>query len=171
MRTKKLSITVAGLALAMMVLGTPIQLIAATPVNYIHPKILDIALHGQNELHGQAVDTNGKAAVGTKISLSNPKQKAITETVTDEQGRFVFTNVKAGLTVLQIGDASTTVRTWAANTAPPSAHQAVLVDTTPTVRGQLTSRGWLTTAVVTAIVAGAVVGIYEAFKDEPSGSP
>jgi len=164
MTTKKLPITFAGLAIAMMVLSAPIQLIAATPDNDIHPKVLDIALHGQNELYGQAVDANGNAAAGTTISLSNLKEATITETVTDEQGQFVFTNVKAGVTVLQIGDASTTVRTWAANTAPPSAHQAVLVDTTPTVRGQLTSRGWFTAAVVTAIVVGAIIGIYQGTK-------
>ena len=154
----KLTKIIVCLALAMMIFGQPISLIAATPMIENKPAI-DVALQGQNELHGQVVDENGLPTSGVVVVFEDVKKSSVVETITDEQGRFAFASVPAGASLIQVGDTSTSVRTWAVNTAPPSAQQAVVVSTSPTVRGQA-SAGRLTRREVAALaIWGTAVGI------------
>jgi hypothetical protein len=156
---------IACLALAMMIFGQPISLIAATPMIANEPAI-DVALRGQNELHGQVVDKNGLPTSGVVVVFEDGQKSSAVETITDEQGRFAFASVPAGASLIQVGDTSTSVRTWAVNTAPPSAQQAVVISTSPTVRGQA-GAGCLTRRGVAALAIWGVavgIGIYEGVK-------
>ncbi len=149
---------IACLALAMMIFGQPISLIAATPMIANEPAI-DVALRGQNELYGQVVDKNGLPISGVVVVFEDGQKSSAVETITDEQGRFAFASVPAGASLIQVGDTSTSVRTWAVNTAPPSAQQVVVVSTSPPVRGHA-SAGCLTRRGVAALaIWGTAVGI------------
>jgi hypothetical protein len=168
---KNLSKTLALLALTVMVLGQPIQLMAAAPIAkaFVEQKTVDIALRGQNELYGRVVDTQGQPTPGATVILADIHNVSLASTNADPQGRFAFAGVPTGHVVLQVGDSQTQMRTWAAKTAPPAAQQEVLLTTSsPTVRGQYGGLGATGTTILAAWGVALGIGIYEGVKDTGS---
>ena len=160
---KTLSRSMALLALAAMVLGQPAYLLAATPT--IDAETIDVALRGQNELHGRVINAEGEAASGTVVVLTDGQNVPLVRTVADEDGRFAFAQVPAGPAVLYAGQSQTQMRTWAAETAPPAAQkEVVLNESGSTVRGQL---GGIDTRSATILAAWGValgIGVYYGTK-------
>lgn len=164
---KNLSKTLALLTLTVMVLGQPGQLMAAAPIATppTKPKIIDVALQGQNELYGRVVDTQGQPTPGATVILADSHNASLASTNADAQGRFAFAGVPAGPAVLQVGDSRTHLRTWAVKTAPPVAQQEVLLTTSsPTVRGQLHCISPAGTMILAAWGIALGIGIYEGVK-------
>ena len=157
----------AALALVVMVLGHPGHLLAASPVT--NPKVIDVALRGQSELHGRVLDTEGNAASGTVVVLTDAKNVPLVRTVADENGRFAFAQVPAGQTVLYAGQTQTHMRAWAAQTAPPTAQQEVVINQAdPTVRGQFSGVDRRSATILAAWGVALGLGIYYGVKDTSS---
>ena len=161
--------SLAFLALAVTAVGQPAYLMAAGPVSNSGVRVLDVALQGQNELHGRVLNAEGEVASGTVVVLTDAQNVPIVRTVSNEEGRFAFAQVPAGSAVLYAGESQTPVRTWAAETAPPAAQQEVVLNESgPTVRGQLDNidkrRAVILTAWGVALGIGVYYGIREASK-------
>jgi hypothetical protein len=161
---KTISRSMAFLALAVMVLGQPAYLLAAAPA--INAEVIDVALQGQNELHGRVVNAEGEAASGTIVVLADAANRPLVRTTSDEDGRFAFAQVPAGPAVLHAGQSQTHMRTWAAETAPPAAQQEVVLNEAgPTVRGQLGNIDTRRAAILAAWGVALGIGIYYGVKD------
>jgi hypothetical protein len=131
---------------------------AASPSDKFVP-IKDVQLHKGGTLSGNVVDGNsGESIPGTSVLLRPAKSTSLQESiqsVTDENGRFVFENLRGGVYVLATGESSDVVRLWTQGTAPPSAADQVLMVCGPVQRANLGH--WLDTPLGTVLVAGGVV--------------
>ena len=151
--------SMAFLALTSMILGQPAYLMAAAPTG--QAKVIDVALQGQNELHGRILDAKGEAAPGTVVVLTDGQNVPLVRTVADEEGRFAFGQVPAGTAVLYAGQTQTHMRTWATGTAPPKASQEVVIDQSqPIVRGQFGGIDARSAAILAAWGVALGVGIF-----------
>ncbi|MDG2206544.1 MAG: carboxypeptidase-like regulatory domain-containing protein [Pirellulales bacterium] len=151
--------SMAFLALTSIVVGHPAHLMAAAPTG--QAKVIDVALHGQNELHGRILDAEGKAASGTVVVLTDGQNVPLVRTVSDEEGRFAFGQVPAGTAVLYAGQTQTHMRTWTTGTAPPKASQEVVIDQSqPVVRGQFGGIDARSAAILTAWGVALGVGVF-----------
>ena len=149
----------AFLALAVTAFGQPAYLLAANPVSKID--VVDVALQGQNELHGRIVNHEGEGISGSIVVLTDSQNVPLVRTVADEDGRFAFAQVPAGPAMLYTEQSQTALRTWAANTAPPIAQQeVVLSENGPTVRGQLGGIDARTATILAAWGVALGIGIY-----------
>ena len=156
----------AFLALAVMVVGHPANLMAAAPADSVNASVIDIALQGQNELHGRVVNAEGEAETGAVVVLADAQNVPLVRTVTDEDGRFAFAQVPAGQAVLYTDQTQTPMRTWAAETAPPAAQQEVVLNKSePTVRGQLGNIDTRTAAILTAWGVALGIGVYYGVRE------
>ncbi|MBC19113.1 MAG: hypothetical protein CMJ74_02480 [Planctomycetaceae bacterium] len=161
---KTLCRSAAFLALAVTAFGQPAYLLASNPVSKID--VVDVALQGQNELHGRVVNNDGKAVSGSVVVLTDSQNVPIVRTFADEDGRFAFAQVPTGPAMLYTEQSQTPVRTWAANTAPPVAQQeVVLSENGPTVRGQLGDIDKRRAAILTAWGVALGIGIYYGTRD------
>ena len=160
--------SLAFLALAVTAVGQPAYLMAAGPVSNSGVGVLDVALQGQNELHGRVLNAEGEVASGTVVVLTDAQNVPIVRTVSNEEGRFAFAQVPAGSAVLYAGESQTPLRTWAAETAPPAAQQEVVLNESgPTVRGQLGNIDTRTAAILTAWGVALGIGVYYGTRDTP----
>tara|TARA_E500000331_G_scaffold346469_1_gene385412 strand:+ start:1539 stop:2057 length:519 start_codon:yes stop_codon:yes gene_type:complete len=163
--------SLAFLALAVTAVGQPVYLMAAGPVSNSGVRVLDVALQGQNELHGRVLNAEGEVASGTVVVLTDAQNVPIVRTVSNEEGRFAFAQVPAGSAVLYAGESQTPVRTWAAETAPPAAQQEVVLNESgPTVRGQLGNIDTRKAAILTAWGVALGIGVYYGTRDTPFSS-
>ena len=166
--------SLAFLALAVTAVGQPAYLMAADPVSTVSEGgVLDVALQGQNELHGRVLNAEGEVASGTVVVLTDAQNVPIVRTVSNEEGRFAFAQVPAGSAVLYAGESQTPVRTWAAETAPPAAQQEVVLNESgPTVRGQLGNIDIdkRKAAILTAWGVALGIGVYYGTRDTPFSS-
>ena len=158
----------AFLALAVMALGQPAYLMAAQPISKID--VLDVALQGQNELHGRVVNAEGKAVSGSVVVLTDAQNVPLVRTVADEDGRFAFAHVPTGHAVLYTDQSQTPLRAWAAETAPPVAQQEVVLESGPTVRGQLGGLDARSAAILAAWGVALGIGVYYGTRDTPFSS-
>ena len=163
--------SLAFLALAVTAVGQPVYLMAAGPVSNSGVRVLDVALQGQNELHGRVLNAEGEVASGTVVVLTDAQNVPIVRTVSNEEGRFAFAQVPAGSAVLYAGESQTPLRTWAAETAPPAAQQEVVLNESgPTVRGQLGNIDTRKAAILTAWGVALGIGVYYGTRDTPFSS-
>ncbi len=86
----------------------------------------DIALRTGGLLVGQVVDQQGVAKAGTPVSIQFAG-KEVVSTTTDANGVFAAKGLRGGQYQLVTPQGGNACRLWAADTAPPSAHQAALV--------------------------------------------
>ena len=160
----------AFLALAVTSLGQPAYLLAANPTSKID--VLDVALQGNNELHGRVMNAEGHAASGSIVVLTDSQNAPLVRTVADENGRFAFSEVPTGTAVLYTEQSQTPLRTWAADTAPPVAKRVVLIrENGPTVRGQLGGIDVRTAAILTAWGVGLGIGVYYGTREAKNATP
>jgi hypothetical protein len=100
------------------------------------PPIVDVASDARSQLWGQLVDRQGVAATATPIVLFK-NGRAIARAQTNDEGKFVFGNVRGGVYVVAAPGAGQICRVWAPGTAPPTATpQTLLVAETHITRGQ-----------------------------------
>ena len=105
--------------------------------------------------------------------LTDAQNVPLVRTVSNEEGRFAFAQVPAGSAVLYAGESQTPLRTWAAETAPPAAQQeVVLIESGPTVRGQLGNIDIdkRKAAILTAWGVALGIGVYYGTRDTPFSS-
>jgi len=119
----------------------------------------DVALGNQGLLTGKAVDAQGHPLDGAVVKVYfNGSQ--VVQTVSDQNGLFAVQGLRGGVHRVVAGQSEQIVRLWAANTAPPAAQQnALVVDDSNTVRGQLGGVDIFTLAFMGASVTAAVFAI------------
>jgi len=90
------------------------------------PRVMDVALGPNHTLRGAVVDPQGIPVPATQVVLLNGhRQIGVTET--DEQGRFVFSEITGAVYGVAAAGAVKVCRLWAPHTAPPAANQDLLV--------------------------------------------
>lgn len=127
--------------------------------------VLDIGLTQGGTFTGRVVDQTGAALEGAEVVVKQGKTE-VTRTITDKQGSFVATNLKGGVYTVASGATEGTYRVWAEKTAPPSAHEQVLIvkgqngarGQIGAIRGQDTSMLGIVAVVAVAGVLGGVIG-------------
>jgi hypothetical protein len=98
--------------------------------------VVDVALQNGGVLQGQLVNAQGAPQSDVEISIET-RGRQVALAVTDKEGYFSAADLRGGTYLLRVADEVTTCRVWTANTAPPSASQAVLLVTGPATRAQL----------------------------------
>jgi len=127
---------------------------------------LDVALQSGGTLKGQVVDAQGAAQAGLDVIVES-RGRQVTQAITDHDGTFSVENLRGGTYVVRAADQVVTCRVWAANTAPPSATDGVLVVTGMTTRAQfdMVRRYGVGSLIV---VGGAVTAIVLTATDDAS---
>jgi len=119
------SVARAACVLAVCGMLVPAGIQAAPPAKAKPAK--DVALSGNGSLTGALVTPEGQPLDGAVVSIRQGG-KEVTQAVSDAKGTFQVAGLNNGVYELAVGQQVTSVRTWPANIAPPSATpQAVLV--------------------------------------------
>ena len=146
----------------------------------------DVSLGERGTLAGQIVDSAGRPAPGRKITLTPAGGTASSrlpvlsrEAVSDSQGRFAWSDQRAGLYWLESDpsgesseSAAALVRIWTADAAPPAARAEILLAESETLRGAR-RRPWRVgdPLLRRAFYAGAIAApilIYSSRNDSPA---
>ena len=98
-------------------------------------RAVDIRLSEQGRFQGQVVDGQGRPSPGAEVSLWRNGQM-IARSVTDQQGRFGFERLQAGVYQVTGPGTGSVLRLWQPAAAPPAAQPALLLVEGPVVRGQ-----------------------------------
>lgn len=100
------------------------------------PKVMDVTLGEGGTLTGKFVDNQGKAVHAAPVMIVH-KGKEVARTMTDEEGRFVIRNLRAGDHAICNAQYVQQARLWTEKNAPPSAKsESVIVANQGVVRGQ-----------------------------------
>jgi hypothetical protein len=103
----------------------------------------DVALRPGGLLVGQVVDAQGATQAAKVVSIQYGDRE-VARTSTDQNGVFAAQGLRGGQYQIATDDGLSVCRLWAADTAPPSAHEAAIVVTgQEVVRGQWGGGGWL----------------------------
>jgi hypothetical protein len=114
--------------------------------------LVDVALAGHGRLQGQFLDANGQPITDSTVQLHNGRA-LIAQAKTDAGGHFQFENVQGGVYAVVSPQASTGIRAWAPNTAPPSASQGILLVGGTAERANL----FVNTTGLSLIVVGGII--------------
>jgi hypothetical protein len=96
---------------------------AASPTD---TPIVDVMLHDNGTLHGRLVDRQQNPVSQRRVELQPPLGGApIATATTGTDGWFQVNGVRGGVYRLASAGDTGILRTWAPNTAPPTAHPAV----------------------------------------------
>lgn len=88
--------------------------------------IVDVMLHDNGTLHGRLVDSQQRPVPQRRVELQPPLGGAPVGTATTgSDGWFQVNGVRGGVYRLVSAGDTGILRTWAPNTAPPTAHPAV----------------------------------------------
>lgn len=160
--------------------GVAIESERVTPIS----DIVDVSLMRGGVLAGRVVDAYGQGLLGVPIAVERAGSE-VASAVTDESGNFRMPKLGGGVYQVLAGQTGQVVRLWSPGTAPPSAHdQLLVVGRKDTVLGQAepgplgrsyeSMRNWMANPlIVGAIVAAAVaipVAVHNARIDRDSGS-
>ena len=98
--------------------------------------IVDVSLTPEGSFTGQLLASDARPVDGAIVVLRQ-NGADVAQAVTDTEGRYMFSEVAAGVYQLQVGDKRCVVRIWQPTSAPPAArtHLIVVRDET-VVRGQ-----------------------------------
>jgi hypothetical protein len=123
----------------------------------------DVALGEGGVLKGQIVSGDGAALAHTQVAVLKDSQ-AVAMPTTDADGYFAVAGLSGGIYQIVVGETTATYRAWEPNTAPPAAHNDILVVYgSNLVRGQgpvlsMLANPWVIAGVVaTAVVVPVVV--------------
>lgn len=144
---------------------------AAAPIP-IAKRIADVALHGDGELQGAIVDSNGRPIADAPI-LIGKQGKPIAKLRTDAQGRYIAGGLTPGLYQVVTHGRGEQIRVWAAGTAPASAKQGIIHVADPAIaRGAGTGRLYsvFSHPLFAFAVAAATVAIPIAIEDDDDAS-
>lgn len=123
----------------------------------------DVELGHGGMLHGTIVDEQGRPISAARLTVW--RQGRIEGQVqSDVQGRFAFNGLRGGMYQLVSPQGAKLVRTWAADTAPPSAsHAIVIAPGEEVIRGQqrisdvFRSDAFIVTSIIAAAIAIPVI--------------
>lgn len=91
------------------------------------PKLADVALTAEGKLLGQVIDRKGVAKGNTSITISTSRGEVVSKVKADAQGYFAAPVGKGGVYTVATSDSTTAVRVWMKNSAPPTAHDGLMV--------------------------------------------
>jgi len=133
---------------------------------HLNESVIDVSLQSGGVLQGQVVSAQGAALSNIEVFIAS-RGRLIARAVSDKDGYFSVSEIRGGTYVLRVADEVTTCRIWTANTAPPSASQAVLLVTGSATRAQLgLVRRYGPGSLI--VIGGAVTMIVLAATDEAS---
>ena len=96
---------------------------------------VDVELTNEGLLQGKLVAQNGQPVANAPVVLVQSSQ-ALAKTTTRVDGTFQFNALRGGLYNVMAAGTPINVRAWAPRTAPPLAHDGLLVVKGAVVRGQ-----------------------------------
>lgn len=100
------------------------------------PQVTDVTLGEGGTLNGKFVDRQGKAIDAAPVMIVH-KGKEVARTMTDEEGRFVVKNLRAGDHAIVSAQYVQQARLWNEKNAPTSSKtESVIVAKDGVVRGQ-----------------------------------
>jgi len=144
----------------------------AAPVNMA----TDIALRNGGELVGQIFTSAGIPQAGANISVIQ-HGKRVALVATNKQGVFAVPNLQGGVYQIATPNHRGVYRLWAPRTAPPAAHEGLMiVSGNQVVRGQGSPfskvTGWITRhPIMTAGIVAAAIAIPIAVTDNDDDLP
>ncbi|MEM7312503.1 MAG: carboxypeptidase-like regulatory domain-containing protein [Planctomycetota bacterium] len=133
---KRLQTSMALLACCGMLTPTAVwaeQVTTATPRRAV--ETVDVELTAQGTLQGKLVDQSGAAIANAQVALGQSAQ-VVAKSATRVDGTFEFTAMRGGLYNVVADGTPINVRAWAPRTAPPLAHDGLLVVKGAILRGQ-----------------------------------
>ena len=92
----------------------------------VQPSAIDVAMAKDGSLSGRVLDADQHGAANTTVSLRQGKIE-VAQAVTDQDGRFEIANIKGGVYVVSASSGYGLFRLWTAKSAPPKAHDQVLL--------------------------------------------
>ena len=129
----RFTLVMAWIACAGMI--TPISVFGGQPVASQQTRIQDVALTS-GTFAGQVVDHQGNAIAGAAVIVAQQGTQ-VTQTVTDENGRFQVSKLAGGVYQITAANTINVCRVWSESTAPPIATDGLLVvSNSNVVRGQ-----------------------------------
>lgn len=140
------------------------QLLAANPqpnrpTTPATTTVRDVALQAGGVLEGQVLDTQGQPVANAAVRAVGLGTRAeqVRTAQADAAGRFQIAGLSGGVYRLETAQGLVICRLWAPNTSPPAAESSVLlVHGGETVRGNLSSIGWLGWTLIGLGVAAAI---------------
>jgi len=120
--------------------GEPAQLPQSQTAT--NPVVIDVALASGGTLVGRVLDAQHHALAGATVSVRQG-QREVATAVTDKEGRFQVSHLRGGVYQVVAADGQGLFRVWAADTAPPSSRDKVLL-----VAGSMVVRGQSANGVV-----------------------
>jgi hypothetical protein len=135
------------------------------------PKLTDVALTAEGKLLGQVIDHKGIAKGNTLITVSTVRGEVVSKVKADKQGYFAAPVEKGGVYTIGTEQSIVAVRVWTNNSAPPTAHDGLMVvdEHRTVVRGQ--GSGDYRPAINGAIAGAAIAaGLGVALDYNRSGS-
>lgn len=91
------------------------------------PAAIDVALEKDGVVSGRILDTKQENGVANTPVVVRQGKEEIASTTTDSEGRFQIKNLKGGLYVVSANKGHGLFRMWAPKSAPPVAHDKVLL--------------------------------------------
>lgn len=132
------------------------------------PAVVDIALADGGVLHGQVIDLQGGRVANVPISVK-AQDREIARATTTPEGRFAVQGLRGGVYQVAAADGQGVYRLWAANTAPPSAQNAIVYTQCAQPHGTL--KMLLTNPIVVAGLVATAIAVPVALANSGSGSP
>jgi hypothetical protein len=133
------------------------------------PKLRNVELAQNGEVHGRVLDVHGRPVVDTTVEISTKSGKKSAKT--NNKGQFKLAGLKGGVCVVQVGQANYGARLWTQGTAPPKSLKQFSVINDPNFVVRANDNGLLfglTPAQLLGLglVAGGIVAIALAADDD-----
>lgn len=92
----------------------------------VAPAAIDVALAKEGTVSGQVLGADKKGVANVPVSIRQGKDE-VAKAMTDKDGRFEAKNLKGGVYMITSSSGYGLFRFWAPKSAPPSAHEEVLL--------------------------------------------
>lgn len=144
----------------LLLVGQVASALADTPLQMSRPRPqVDVAVSLDRQVRGQVLSPSGSPIPRVEVQLIQQGRVCGTA-VSGPNGIFTVGPVTPGSYVIRSGEFAAVCRVWAPQTAPPAAvDQVLLVETSPTARGQVAGNIW-----PYYIPAGLIVGGVLAYR-------
>ena len=90
------------------------------------PAAIDVALAKEGTVSGQVLGADKKGVPNVPVSIRQGKEE-VAQATTDKDGRFEAKNLKGGVYLIASNSGYGLFRFWAPKSAPPAAHNQVLI--------------------------------------------
>lgn len=100
--------------------------VKVTPRKVAPPAAIDVALAKEGTVSGQVLGADKKGVPNIPVSIRQGKEE-VAQATTDKDGRFEAKNLKGGVYLITSNSGYGLFRFWAPKSAPPTAHDQVLL--------------------------------------------